>query len=313
MKRQYVAELKEGDRVNDYFLASRKDLRSRQNGGKFLGLVLRDKTGEIGAVAWDGAEMLGRLFETGDVIAVRGSVHTYQDRLQIRVESIAALNPEDYDPADLKGSSQDPAEDRVRYLEKLRGVQHPDLKRLLRVFLDDSAFMEQFCGASAGKKWHHEYAGGLLRHCLEMTCLAETLCELFPGLHRDLLVTAIFFHDIGKLREMTHDLVVDYTDEGKLLGHLHLGTVMLERAIARLDHFPEELRLRLVHCVLSHHGELQNGSPVTPRTAEAVALHFIDNLDAQTEAFLRVIRETRSRGQEWSDYLPLVDRVIWAR
>jgi len=313
MKRQYVIELREGDRVNDYFLAARKELRSRQNGGKFLGLVLRDKTGEIGAVAWDSAEMMGRLFEMGDVIAVRGTVQTYQGRLQVRVESIAALNPGDYDPADLKGTSQDLAEDRDRYVEKLRSVQQPDLKRLLQLFLDNGELMEQFCRASAGRKWHHEYAGGLLRHCLEMTCLADTLCDLFPDLHRDLLVTAIFFHDIGKLQEMSHELVVDYTDEGKLLGHLHLGAVMLERAIARLDHFPEELRLRLVHCVLSHHGELQNGSPVTPRTAEAVALHFLDNLDAQTEAFLRVIRETRNRGQEWSEYQPLVDRVIWAR
>ncbi|HOV60676.1 MAG TPA: HD domain-containing protein [Candidatus Hydrogenedentes bacterium] len=313
MKRQYVAELRDGDRVNDYFLVVRKDLRARQNGGRFLGLVLRDKTGEIGAVAWDGVDALSRLFEVGDVVAARGMVHTFQGRPQVRIESIAALNPGDYDLADLKGTSQDPTEDRERYLARLREVEHPDLKRLLRVFLDDTQLMDRFCLASAGKKWHHEYAGGLLRHCLEMTCLAETLCELFPELNRDLLVTAIFFHDIGKLEEMTHDLVVDYTDAGKLLGHLHLGATLLERAIARLDTFPEELRLRLIHCVLSHHGELQNGSPVTPRTAEAVALHFIDNLDAQTEAFLRVIRETRSRGQDWSDYLPLVDRVIWAR
>lgn len=313
MKRQYAAELIEGDRVNDYFLVARKDLRPRQNGGKFLGLVLRDKSGEIGAVAWDSAEMLSRLFEVGDVVAVRGSVHIYQGRPQVRVESIAALNPGDYDLADLRGASQDIVEDQRRYLEKLRSVEHPELKRLLALFLDDAGFMELFCRASAGKKWHHEYAGGLLRHCFEMTCLAETLCELFPELNRDLMVAAIFFHDIGKVKEMAHDLVVDYTDEGKLLGHLHLGARMLEGAISRISGFPEELRLRLVHCVLSHHGELQNGSPVTPRTAEAVALHFIDNLDAQTEAFLRVIRETRSRGQDWSDYQPLVDRVIWAR
>jgi len=130
---------------------------------------------------------------------------------------------------------------------------------------------------------------------------------------RDILLCGIFLHDIGKLDEMSHDLFVDYTTPGKLLGHLHIGCRMAEEKMAEAGDFPEALRMRLLHCILSHHGELVNGSPVTPRTLEAVVLHHLDNLDAQTTAFARIIRETREKGQEWSEYIPLIDRVIWAK
>lgn len=137
------------------------------------------------------------------------------------------------------------------------------------------------------------------------------MCELYPNIDRDLLMTAIFFHDIGKLDEMTHELCVDYTTVGRLLGHVHLGAEMVSQRIAGIEGFPESLRLELLHCILSHHGELQYGSPVVPKSLEAIVLHHIDNLDAQAAAFSRIIQDSKDKNQEWSDYLPLIDRMIW--
>ena len=313
MKRQYVNTLQEGDHVNDYFVASRKDLRQKQDGGKFLGMVFKDRTGEMGGVLWNNATDTAKLFEPGDVVNVRGLVSVFQGRLQIRVEAVLPMRADEYCVEDLVNTPENAKESLEGLLALLDTVEDPHLARLLAAFRGDKALMDRFAAAAAAKKWHHEYAGGLARHCYEMARLAVTLCELFPEVNRDLLLCGIFLHDIGKLDEMSHELFVDYTTPGKLLGHLHIGCQMAEARMAEVGDFPEPLRMRLLHCILSHHGELVNGSPVTPRTLEAVALHHLDNLDAQATAFSRIIRETRDKGQEWSEYIPLIDRVIWAK
>jgi 3'-5' exoribonuclease len=146
-----------------------------------------------------------------------------------------------------------------------------------------------------------------------MARLAETMSELYPDLDRDVLLTGVFLHDLGKLSEMSHELFVDYTTEGKLLGHLQIGADMAQEKIRAIPGFPDGLRLQLLHMVLSHHGELQHGSPVLPKTLEAIVLHHIDNLDAQAAAVSRIVRETKEKRLEWSDYIQLIDRVIWTK
>ncbi len=313
MKNQYVNMLQEGDQLNDYFVAARRDLRMKQDGGKFLGMVFKDKTGEIGAVMWNKAAETAQLFDVGDVVHVRGVVASYQGRLQVRVDQVLPLNESDYSLDDLINKPEDSKEILEKFSAMLASVQNPHCRALIDAFWEDDAFRQLFARAMAGRKWHHEYNGGLMYHCYEMARIAETMCALYPELNRDLLITAILLHDVGKLQEMRHDLAVEYTNAGKLLGHLQIGADMVQQKINGIPNFPEQLRLELLHCILSHHGELINGSPVTPKTIEAIVLHHIDNLDAQTAAFSRVIRETREKGQEWSDYLPLIERVIWAK
>ena len=313
MKNQYVNMLQEGDHLNDYFVAARKDLRIKQDGGKFLGMVFKDKTGEIGGVLWNNAADVARLFEVGDVVHVRGPVSNYQNRLQVRVEQVLPLNESDYCLDDLINKPADADDIQQQFGAVLESVKNKHCRALIDIFWEDEKFKKEFVKAMAGKKWHHEFSGGLLYHCYEMAKIVETVCGLYPELNRDLLITAVFLHDIGKIYEMSHELAVDYTNEGKLLGHLHIGADMVQQKIAKIPEFPERLRLEILHCILSHHGELINGSPVTPRTIEAIVLHHVDNLDAQTAAFSRVIKETRDKGQEWSEYLPLIDRVIWAK
>ena len=266
MKRQYVNALQEGDHVNDYFVASRKDLRVKQDGGKFLGMVFKDRTGEIGGVMWNSAADTAKLFEPGDVVTVRGLVSAYQGRLQVRVDTVLPMRPGEFSMEDLVNTPGNIKESLEGLMALLDTVENPFLAKLLAAFRGDAELMGQFASAAAAKKWHHEYAGGLARHCYEMARLAVTLCEIFPELDRDVLLCAIFLHDIGKLDEMSHELFVDYTTPGKLLGHLHIGCEMTQARIAGIEGFPDKLRMQLLHCILSHHGELVNGSPVTPRT-----------------------------------------------
>ncbi len=311
MKNQYVNNLQEGDVVNDVFIATRNDLRTKQDGGKFLGMVFKDRTGEIGGIMWNNAAEVSRQFEVGDVVNVKAKVNSYQGRLQLQVDRVLPLREGEYDVSDLVFTPDSMEED----IQGLRGIletiKNTWLKTLVDAFLNDADFMGRFTGAAAAKKWHHEFRGGLLRHTHEMCRLGETMCELYPNIDRDLLMTAIFFHDIGKLDEMTHELCVDYTTVGRLLGHVHLGAETVSQRIADIDGFPEGLRLELLHCILSHHGELQYGSPVVPKSLEAIVLHHIDNLDAQAAAFSRIIQDSKDKNQEWSDYMPLIDRMIW--
>jgi 3'-5' exoribonuclease len=313
MKRQYVNALEEGDFVNDYFVATRKDLRSKQDGGKFLGMVFKDKTGDIGGILWNSAAEVARVFELGDVVNLKGRVTSYQGRLQVRVEEVLPLKEGEYNVDDLVQAAVDSSQDVAKFKEIMDTVKHPMLKKLVDAFWADADFMKIFGTAAAAKKWHHEYRGGLARHCYEMARMADVMSDLYPNMDRDILLCGVLLHDLGKISEMRHDLFVDYTDAGKLVGHLQIGVDMLHEKCRDIEGFPEGLRLHLVHCILSHHGELKNGSPVLPKTLEAVVLHHIDNLDAQAAAFTRIVKETQERGQDWSDYQPLIERVIWTK
>ncbi len=313
MKAQFVENLQEGDVVNDHFVAIRRDLRTQQNGNKFLGMVFKDRTGEVGGILWRNAEAVARMFALGDVVNVRGTVTTYKDQLQIRVEQVLPLKENEYDTADLVFVPEGTAVCAAKLRETLAGITDPWLCKLTSAFLDDADFMAGFENAAAGKRWHHAYKGGLVRHVYEVARIAETMCELFPNIDRDLLLTAVFLHDIGKLDEMRHDIMVDYTTEGKLIGHVMLSAVMVNRKIESIEGFPTQRRQELLHCVLSHHGELVNGSPVVPKTVEAIVLNHCDDLDAQTDAVTQVVDETRKRGDEWSGYLPLIERQIWSK
>lgn len=311
MKRQYVEMLQDGDVVNDYFLATRRDLRTQASGGKFLGMVFKDRTGEIGGILWQNAQAVAKLFEVGDVVNVRGTVTSYQERLQVRVDQVLPLRESEYDAADLSDAPLNANELLNAFVERLKAINDPWLSKLVASFLNDDAFMAKLKVAAAGKKWHHAYPGGLAQHCHEMARIADTAAELYPSLNRDLLMTAIFLHDAGKLDEMTHGMLVDYTPAGKLLGHLSMGAVEVQRRIEAIPGFPEHLRLGVLHCILAHHGELINGSPVLPQSLEAIVLYQIDNLSAQANATVRIIDETRNRGERWSEYIALIQRCIW--
>jgi 3'-5' exoribonuclease len=207
-----------------------------------------------------------------------------------------------------------------KLLERLRGFMlrlgNPHLRALAECFLMDEAFVNDFCQVPAGVRNHHAYLGGLLEHVVTLLDAADRLAPLYPEVDRDVLLSGIFLHDIGKVRELSFGRVFSYTDEGQLLGHLIIGVEMLTEKAARVpdltgEPFPPELMLRLKHMILSHHGTYEFGSPRLPMTPEAIALHYLDNLDAKIHSFTRDIREDRNQSSAWTPFNQALQRRLY--
>lgn len=315
MKEQFVRDLSVGDQVVDFFLVKHKELewfRDRTR-GQFLTLVLMDRTGEILARVWEQGPELAEVFEEGDVIKIQGEVEEFRDRRQIVVERLRLAQPEEYTLEDFLPSTKRDVEAMWRTLEEaIEGLENPHLKALCQAVFGDEEFAASFRRAPAARRVHHAYLGGLLEHVAELLVLARPLCRLFPDIDRDLLVAGILLHDIGKVREFTYEREITYSDAGRLLGHVLLSDEMLVSHLARMEDFPEELALRLRHMVLSHHGRYEWGSPRRPKTLEACALHYLDNLDAQVNRFQQLIARRPDRTKPWTEYDTLLRRYLYA-
>jgi 3'-5' exoribonuclease len=195
----------------------------------------------------------------------------------------------------------------------LRSGGNPHLKALAEAYRMDMRFCEALAACPAGVRLHHAYVGGLLEHTVTMMEIGEKLLLFYPGTDRDLLLMGTFLHDLGKVRELSFKRTYGYTDEGQLLGHIHLGTEMLaEKALQAAEltgePFPRELLLRLKHMILSHHGTLEHGSPKIPMTPEAMLLHEIDSLDTRMHMALRDIRDDAKNQTAWTPWNPTLSR-----
>lgn len=305
----WLKDLRSGQSVHGHFLVTEKRVGRTRNGKPFLSLRLADKSGEVEAKVWDGAENLAPLFQRGTVVEVAGRVDSFKDALQISITDLKP-GPESWDPRlFLEGSPADLTEMLSDLKALVKGIRNPDLKALLERFLADRDFMAVFKEAPAAKNVHHDYLGGLLEHTLGVMRLADQIAAMYSQLDRDLLVTAAFLHDIGKVRELSYSRGIDYTDEGRLLGHIVLGIEMLTRRLDDMKHFPRVTALKLQHLIASHHGEYAFGAPKRPKFVEGFALHLIDDLDAKINAVSRwVARDTREGA--WTEFHRLFERFF---
>jgi 3'-5' exoribonuclease len=317
MTRRYVNQLANGDPVDENFLVADKQLRANRQGNLYLHLELRDKTGTVGARLWNASEGLARTFEPGDFLHVRGKTQVFQGALQIILSHVEVVDSTRIEPEDfLPRSTQNVGRLTARLREVLFGMANPHLRALAECFLIDEEFLRKFTSAPAGVKNHHAYHGGLLEHVVTLLNVADRIAELYPELDRDLLLTGIFLHDIGKVDELGYDRAFSYTDEGQLVGHLVMGVEMLRDKVERTadltgEPFPPELLLRLKHMIVSHHGTHEFGSPKLPMTLEAVALHYLDNLDAKIHAFTREIRDDPCRESSWTPFQQNLGRRLF--
>jgi len=317
MTRRYVNQLVHGDSVDEAFLVADKQLRANRQGNLYLHLELRDKTGSVGARLWNATENLARLFEPGDFLHVRGKTQVFQGSLQIILTHLEVVDPERVEPEDfLPQSSQNVAKLMARLREVLLAIHNPHLRALVECFLIDDVFVRKFTTAPAGIKNHHAYQGGLVEHVVTLLNLADRITDLYPEIDRDLLLTGIFLHDVGKVDELSYDRAFAYTDEGQLVGHLVMGVEMLAEKVRQCAEFtgkpfPPELLLRLKHMIVSHHGSYEFGSPKLPMTLEAIALHYLDNLDAKIHTFSREIRDDPSRDSSWTPFQQSLGRRLF--
>jgi 3'-5' exoribonuclease len=317
MTRRYVNQLTNGDAVDDDFLVADKQLRANRQGNLYLHLELRDKTGTVGARLWNASEGLARTFEPGDFLHVRGKTQVFQGSLQLILSHVEVADPNRIEPDDfLPRPTQNVGRLTARLREVLLSVGNPHLRALVECFLIDEEFLRKFTAAPAGVKNHHAYHGGLLEHVVTLLNVADRISDLYPEVDRDLLLTGIFLHDIGKVDELSYDRAFTYSDAGQLLGHLVMGVEMLRDKAERAadltgEPFPDELLLRLKHMIVSHHGAYEFGSPKLPMTPEAVALHYLDNLDAKIHAYTREIRDDPCRESSWTPFQQNLGRRLF--
>lgn len=308
----WIKDLRDGDRVAGRYLARDKRMGTTQRGDPFLTIVLTDRTGEVEAKVWEEAGRLSALFHPGDILEVDGSVGSYRGRVQVTVSGLKVFDGE-ADPATfLETASRDASEMMASLRQILKEVKNPHLKSLTDRILSDKGIISLFKKAPAAKNFHHNYLGGLLEHTLSVCQMTLKVTEHYPHLDKDLLLTAAFLHDIGKIRELRSDSQIDYTDEGRLLGHLVLGVETVDDTLRGFRGFPEELLMRLKHLILSHHGQFEFGSPKRPKFLEAFALHLIDDLDAKINGLGRFMERDRREGA-WTEFNRLFERYFLKR
>ncbi len=302
MKETLVADLasRENQEITGFFAASQKQVRTGRDGGRYFALVLSDRTGQIDGRMWE-TEEAGD-FETGDVVKVRGEVCRFNERLQIKVEKIRRARPDEFELGDFVPQSSRPIDEMWAELESwVASFRDPHFKGLIEAFLSDPEISAALRQAPAAKGLHHAWIGGLLEHILSLMGMCDLAAQHYPEVNRDLLLTGVVLHDIGKLRELRWGTSFDYTLEGQLLGHITIGIGMIEQKIAAIHDFPPAKRLLIQHLVLSHHGEYEFGSPRLPMIPEAIVLHYLDNLDAKMQTVRSELARAKASGRSGAE------------
>jgi len=307
----FISDLAEGQQIHDLFLVSRKTLGETKTGKPYLALSLMDRTGEIEARIWDNAAHFDTLAETGQIVAVEAQVKAFRDQLQLSISALTPLQDDEGLLSDFIPASKRSVKEMKQELAGLiKDIADRCLHPLLAALFQGEV-LRQFSKAPAAKQMHHAYLGGLLEHTLSVAGLAVRLADHYPALDRDLLVAGALLHDLGKIREFSFTTApFEYTDSGRLVGHLVLGSEMIRQEAAKIPDFPAERLDQLVHLVLSHHGRHEFGAPCLPMTAEAILLHHLDDIDAKMNYIDRLSEQVAPESYQWSDYQRPLERFL---
>lgn len=284
-------------------------MKSR-NGKNYLSLKLQDKTGMVDAKVWDLNNDI-QSFQENDFIKVDAFVTTFNNELQLNVKRIRRSREGEYDPADFVPSTDKNIDEMYdQLMGYIKTMKNPYLKKLLEeIFLRHPVISKEFKYHSAAKAMHHSFRGGLVEHTLSVTQLCDFLAPRYNYVNRDILVASAMLHDVGKVLELSDFPTNDYTDDGQLLGHLILGSELIRDAAAKIDGFPKRLESLMKHCMLSHHGEYEYGSPKLPSTPEAFLLYCADNLDAKTKMIEEALAADSTQGH-WAGYNRMLQRNL---
>lgn len=281
MKQSFVAQLLPDHSVQSTFLVQSKEKKTAQSGSAYLDLELRDSTGSIKAKLWD-CDRHRLDFEVDDVVHVAGQVESYRGTPQIKIRQIARCAPEEFDLGDYFPRSQaDPAEMYSKLMERVRRMDEGPLRRLLLAVTEDPTLAEKLRKAPAATSYHHAYLGGLLEHVLSLIELGDAVADHYPWLDRNLMLAGLVLHDLGKTEELDYQRGFRYSTRGQMLGHITIALEILHEKMRSLDGFPPELKDRLEHIILSHHGKLEFGSPKEPLFPEALVVHYLDDMDSK--------------------------------
>ena len=312
IKSIYIKDIHPGEKIFDSFVVTEKNLAFSQKGSPYLNLRLKDRTGEVEGKIWENADEWSKRFRKGDVILIQCRAVSFKNTLQLSIHDLEKLEEPDVNPADyFPSAGRDIEEMFMEMMSYVEDIGTPCLKTLLTLFFTDDAIAALFKKAPAAKSFHHVYIGGLLEHTLSVVQLLAMVADHYQGVKRDILITGGILHDIGKIYEFTYDRIIDYSDQGRLVGHIVIGVEMLDKKIAVIEDFPEPLAMELRHLLLSHHGTQEFGSPKRPKTVEALIVHHIDDLDAKINAFQGFIEESDDDESLWTPFHRLLERFIY--
>lgn len=315
MKSPTVADLKAGKANGGLFLVQSKDVREGKTGKKYMSLSLMDSTGEIDARMWDNVETASAVFDRDDFIRVEGETQEYQGKLQLIVHRLKKATDDEVDLQDFLPTSKRDLGSMFTELQGIvAGLGNPHLKALLEAIFADSRIAEGFRIAPAAKSIHHAWLGGLCEHVLSMCEVARRVGEHYISLgypvDLDLLLCGAILHDLGKIDELSYGRSFSYSTPGQLLGHIVIGVQIVEEKLRGIPDFPPKLRMLLEHMILSHHGQLEFGSPKLPVFMEALLLAQIDNLDSKMAVMRSSVEKDRDAEAEWTGYNPALERQI---
>lgn len=311
MKTLYVADLQPNVLATGVFLVQQKEIRQKKTGEPYLSLTLCDRSGDIDSKMWDNVTDVMNVFDRDGFIKVRGTMQIFQNRPQFTIHRLAPVPDSEIDIADFLPASKRDRDEMFREVQALvAGMTNPYLKRLLENIFTDEAIALAYKTAPAAKSVHHGWIGGLIEHVLSLCKLARFTASHYPGVDFDLLLTGVFLHDIGKIYELTYARNLGYSSVGQLLGHITIGIRMVEDAARKVPGFPPELLDLVEHMILSHHGQLEFGSPKLPMFLEALLLHQIDNLDSKMETMRCHIEKDRQATGLWTGWNAPLERIV---
>ena len=299
---RYIEDLKEGEHIVAHYLCKKRETLKTKNGKNYLSLILADRTGEIIGRAWTLGNDI-QSFEAGDFIKIDAKVDFWQDEPQFNIAKIRKSQEGEYLPADyIPTTERDIKEIYESICAMVKSMQNPHLKEMLtNIFINNTGIKEAFLHSSAARSMHHSYVGGLCEHTLNVAQICDFLAPRYKFVNRDLLISAALLHDIGKIYELSSFPENDYTDAGKLLGHIIITCELISKESAKIDGFPEKLKNLLTHCIVSHHGKHEFGSPVLPKIIEALILSHADDTDAKIKMFESILEKAPAT-TDWAGY-----------
>lgn len=309
MENKQIKDLVVEDKITSFFAVRKKVVREFTK-GQYLTLELGDATGRINAVMWEPDQFCLSELAEGMVVKVRGVVGEYNNKKQVVINLMRLAKDDEYAPEQILAYSRQPVEHRkARIMALIEKIENSYIKQLVESFFNDEKFLTDYLNAPAGKLWHHACIGGLSEHSTNVAELALRAAAGYDFLDKDYLIFGGLFHDVGKISQYSTGMVIDYTDEGRLVGHICVADHWICKKAETIEAFPEKLLMKLRHIILSHQGELAYATPVVPQMPEAFIVYYCDEIDSKMGAIER-IRE-RHDGKGWSDYVSLISRYLY--
>ncbi len=297
--------------VTSTFVVVAKQIKPKKTGEPYLALTLGDRSGQIEAKMWDNVEDVLEAFEQEDFLKIKGLINKYKNRFQLTIHKLRKLGDSEIDFADYLPKTTKNIDDLWHTLiNHVASFKNPHLKALVQAFMADPEIAAAYRNAPAAKTLHHAYIGGLLDHVVSLFCSCELICQNYPQINRDLLLTGAFLHDIGKIHELTYNRSFSYTTKGQLLGHMIIELEMLQAKLVSLPGFPDELKTMIEHLIISHHGQYDFGSPKLPMFPEALMLHYLDDLDSKMEAMRAHFERESAQESPWTSYNASLGRPL---